>query len=214
MDLPSKDAALVVMRDLAEDLDEVSKNSKEAQELKSVRQALPGLYLKTDSDGRVLEVYSNLAYLDNALAEETFLNKKPGTYWPQEASSRALFAIKEALSINVSTRFEFEWTVSGALRYFEAMVTPITGRAEAVLWVKDVSEQRAYDAKIHQLYRLASEPGLSITEQVDKILAFGLKTFRSEVGLVIRFDQGKNGLESHIVYTTPNELNIERYMTF
>lgn len=214
LDLPSKDAALVVVRDLSEELDEVSKDSKEAQELKSVRQALPGLYLKTDSDGRVLEVYSNLAYFDNDQASKVFLDKKPGTYWPQEAASRALFAIKEALSINVSTRFEFEWRVSGTLHYFEATVTPITGRAETVLWVKDMSEQHAYDEKIHELYRLASEPGLSITEQVDKILAFGLKTFPADVGLVIRFDQGKLGLESHIVYVTDNDFNIERYMTF
>ena len=214
MDLPSKDAALVVVRDLSEELDEVSKDSKEAQELNSVRQALPGLYLKTDSDGRVLEVYSNLAYLDNAHAAETFLHKKPEVYWPEEASSRAMFSIKEALSINVSTRFEFEWTVAGTLRYFEATVTPITGRAETVLWVKDVSERHAYDEKIHELYRMASEPGLTITEQVDKILAFGLKTFPSDIGLVIRFDQGKLGLESNVVYATPNDFNVQRYMTF
>ena len=214
LDLPSKDAALVVVHDLSEQLDEVSKDSKEAQELKSVRQALPGLYLKTNSDGRVLEVYSNLTYLDNTRAAETFLEKKPAQYWPEEAASRALFAIKESLSINVSTRFEFEWTAADKLRYFEATVTPITGRDEAVLWVKDVSDRHAYDEQIHELYRLTSEPGLSITEQVDKILAFGLKTFRAEVGLVLRFEQGKLGLESHVVYATKNNFNIERYMEF
>lgn len=214
LDLPSKDAALVVVHDLSEQLDEVAKDSKEAQELKSVRQALPGLYLKTNSDGRVLEVYSNLTYLDNTRAAETFLEKKPAQYWPEEAASRALFAIKESLSINVSTRFEFEWTAADKLRYFEATVTPITGRDEAVLWVKDVSDRHAYDEQIHELYRLTSEPGLSITEQVDKILAFGLKTFRAEVGLVLRFEQGKLGLESHVVYATKNNFNIERYMEF
>ncbi len=214
MDLPTRDEVLVVLRDLTEEIKEVSQDSQEAQELKSVRQALPGLYLKTDSDGRVLEVYSNLPYLDNTQAAKTFLDKKPGAYWPEESASRALFAIKEALSINVSSRFDFEWKVAGALRYFEAMVTPITGRAEAVLWVKDVSEKHAYDEKIHQLYRVASEPGLSITEQVDKILAFGLKHFAADIGLVIRFDKGRLGLESHVVYTTPNDLQVERYMTF
>ncbi len=214
MDLPSKDAALVVMRDLSEELDEVSKDSKEAQELNSVRQALPGLYLKTDSDGRVLEVYSNLPYLDNTRAGALFLNKTPESYWSEEAAGRALFAIKEALSINVSTRFDFSWKQDDAVHYFEATVTPITGRDEAVLWIKDVSERHAYDEKIHELYRLASEPGLSITEQVDKILAFGLKTFPADVGLVIRFDQGKLGLESNVIYTTPNDFNLERYMTF
>ena len=214
MDLPAKDEVLVILRDLTVQSQEAAPDSQEAQELKSVRQALPGLYLKTDSDGRVLEVYSNLAYLNNDQAAQTFLHKKPGVYWPQEASSRALFAIKEALSINVSTRFEFEWTLGGVLRYFEAMVTPITGRAEAVLWVKDVSDKHAYDEKIHELYRITSEPGLSITEQVDKILAFGLKNFAADIGLVIRFDQGRLGLETHVVYTTPNDFNIERYMTF
>ncbi len=214
LDLPGKDAALVVLRDLSETLEAVSKDSKEALELKSVRQALPGLYLKTDSNGRALEVYSNLDYLTNEQAETLFLDKKPGEYWPSEAASRALFSIKEALSINISSRFEFEWQVAGKVRYYEAMVTPIFRRAEAVLWIKDVSDKHAYDEKIHELYRLSSQPNLTITEQVDKILAFGCKTFATEVGLVMRFEQGKAGLECHIVYVTPNKLNLERYMQF
>ncbi len=214
LDMPGKDSALVVVHDLSEQMDRMSKDSKEAQELKSVRQALPGLYLKTDNNGRVLEVYSNLDYLNNQQAAELFLDKKPAEYWPEEAAGRALFAIKESLSINVSSNFEFSWTVPDKLRHFEASVTPISGRDEAVLWVKDVSNSHAYDEQIHELYHLTSEPGLSITDQVNKVLAFGLKAFRADVGLVLRFEQGKLGLESHVVYVTKNDFHLERHMEF
>lgn len=214
LDLPGKDAALAVVHDLTRQMDQISKDSKEARELKSVREALPGLYLKTNSDGRALEAYSNLDYLTNAEAKDVFLDKTPAQFWPEEASARAMFAIKESLSINVSTRFEFEWTVKDLLRHFEVTVTPISGRAEAVLWVKDVSENHAYDAQVRELYRITREPGLSITEQVDKILAFGQKVFGADAGLVLRFEQGREKLESAVVYVTKNDFHLERQMEF
>lgn len=214
LDLPGKDAALAVVHDLTSQMDEISKDSKEARELKSVREALPGLYLKTDSDGRALEAYSNLDYISNAEAKEIFLDKTPQQFWPEEAASRALFSIKESLSINVSTRFEFEWTVRDQLRRFEVTVTPISGRAETVLWVKDVSESHVYDEQINELYRMTREPGSTITEQVDKILAFGLKIFRADVGLVLRFERKKENNESVVVYATKNDFHLERHMEF
>ena len=214
LDLPGKDAALAVVHDLTSQMDQISKDSKEARELKSVREALPGLYLKTDSDGRALEAYSNLDYISNAEAKEIFLDKTPLQFWPEEAASRALFSIKESLSINVSTRFEFEWTVRDVLRRFEVTVTPISGRAEAVLWVKDVSESHVYDEQIRELYRMTREPGVSITDQVDKILAFGQKIFHADAGLVLRFQQGKENRESMVVYVTKNDFHLERQMEF
>lgn len=214
LDLPGKDAALAVVHDLTKQLDQISKDSKEAMELKSVRDALPGLYLKTDIDGCALEAYSNLDYLPNDEARSIFLGKTPMVFWPEEAASRALFAIKEALSINVSTRFEFDWTVQDRLRHFEVTVTPISGRPEAILWVKDVSDSHVYDDQIRELYRMTREPGLSITEQVDKILAFGQKIFQTDVGLVLRFQQGKEGKVCSVNYVTGNDFHLERHMEF
>lgn len=214
LDLPAKDAALVVVHDLSRQMDNLSKDSKEARELKSVREALPGLYLKTDSDGRALEAHSNLDYISNAEAKEMFLDKTPLQFWPQEAASRAMFSIKESLSINVSTRFDFEWRVQDDLRHFEVTVTPISGRGEVVLWVKDVSDGREYDEQVRELYRITREPNLTMTQQVDKILAFGLKVFGADAGLVLRFQQGKRKLESVVVYTTKNDFHLERQMEF
>lgn len=214
LDLPGKDAALVVVHDLTHQLDQMSRESKEAMELKSVRDSLPGLYLKTDSDGCALEAYSNLDYLSNEDAREVFLNKTPALFWPEEAASRAMFAIKESLSINVSTQFEFDWTLQDRLHHFEVTVTPISGRPEAVLWVKDVSDSHVYDDQVRELYRVTREPGLSITEQVDKILAFGQKIFRADVGLVLRFQQGREGKTAAVNYVTENDFHLERYMEF
>ena len=44
---------------------------------------MPGLYLKVNAEGRVLEVSSNLEYLTTAQASERFMNKTPNEYWPE-----------------------------------------------------------------------------------------------------------------------------------
>lgn len=214
LDLPSKDVVLAVIHDLSQQLDQVAKESKEAKELQSVRQALPGLYLKTSAEGEVLEVNSNLLYLSDDDAKEMFLEKKPAQFWPEEAARNAVFSIKESLSVNVNTHFDFEWEFNGKPRFYEVTVTPITGRNEAVLWVKDVSTRFEQEARIRELYRITSEAGLSLTEQVDKVLAFGKKVFKADVGCVLRFEKMQHGLASLVIYNTSNDFNLERHMEF
>ncbi len=214
LDLPGQEAALVVLRDISHERDDWSSTSKEAQELKSVRAALPGLYLKTDSTGKALEVYSNLEYFPQEQAVKHFIGKTPQKYWNKESAQQALFTIKEALSMNMASHFDLTWKLPDATHYFEVSVTPISGSEEAILWLKDISQSYAYTQQVRELYHLTSEPGLSITEQVDKILAFGLKVFHADVGFVVRFSKHANTLDGHVLYVTPNELNVEPSMGF
>lgn len=214
LDLPGQDGALVVLRDISADKDNWSRTSKEAQELQSVRAALPGMYLKVDSNGKVLEVYSNLSYLSQEDATEIFLGKTPEKFWKKESAQRAVFTIKEALSINVATNFDLEWKVQDLTRYFDVSVTPIAGRGEVILWLKDISQGHTHEEQVRQLYALTSEPGLSMTKQVDKILGFGLKTFHADIGFVLRFAREADQLFSHVMYVTSNELQLERSMAF
>ena len=213
LDFASHGTALVVVRDISTQLDKLAQDSQQAQELRSVRQALPGIYLKTDNNGLVLEVYSNLDYLTNKQAAQRFVGKVPADYWPEEVASKELFAIKEALSINITTHFDFTLSENGHVFSYEATVTPITGRDEAVIWIKDVSEKQEQDGRVRELYDISHQPNLSITEWVDKILAFGQRVFKAEVGMVVRFaDSG--AAEMSVVYVTQNDFNIQRYMDF
>ena len=214
LDLPGQDGALVVLRDVSADKDNWSRTSKEAQELQSVRAALPGMYLKADSNGKILEVYSNLSYLPQEEATKIFLGKKPEKFWKKEAAQQALFTIKEALSINVATNFDLEWKVKDLTHYFDVSVTPIAGRGEVVLWLKDISQGHTHEEQVRQLYALTSEPGLSMTQQVDKILEFGLKTFHADIGFVLRFAHEGDKVSSHVMYVTSNDLQLERSMAF
>jgi len=214
LDLPGQEGALVVLRDVSEERDIWSRTSKEAQELQSVRSALPGMYLKTDSAGKVQEVYSNLEYLPQEEANQLFLGKKPAQFWSKEAAQRAMFTIKEALSINVATNFDLEWKTQNMTRYFDVSVTPIAGRGEVILWLKDISQGHTHEEQVKQLYTLTSEPGLSMTQQVDKILEFGLKTFHADIGFVLRFVREGEKLMSHIMYVTSNDMALERSMAF
>ena len=76
LDIPGKSAVLALVTDLSALLERLSHTSREALELRSVRQSLPGLYLKTDIDGRVLEVNSNLSYLPQEQAQSLGLPAK------------------------------------------------------------------------------------------------------------------------------------------
>lgn len=213
LDIPNKNLVLVVVEDLSGKMDQFSQNSKEALELKSVRESLPGIYLKTDHEGRVKEVYSNLDYLPNARAAELFLEKSPSEYWPDDAAAKELFAIKETLSMNISTSFEFEQDFMGERRYYDTSVTPIAGRQEVIIWVKDITEKHIQEAHIRELYALSNANNMTITEQVDSILEFGNKVFDTDIGLVTRFT-GSREDRVLVIYSTPNEMGIERFSEF
>lgn len=213
LDVPGKSAVLALVSDLSGLIEKLGKDSKEALELRSMRRCLPGLYLKTDGDGTVLDVSSNLPYLPQTEAEQVFLGKTPQQYWPGDAASKELFAVKEALSVNVTTNFDFSWNVCGEERFFETMCVSIGNREEAVLWVKDVSDRRAHEDRIRRIYAISNENAGTLTEQVDRILDFGKRAFGADVGAVMRFNRS-GGEELTVVYATPNPFHIERYMTF
>ena len=214
LDLPSQETALVVVRDLAQQATRSEEQSKEALELKSIREALPGLYMKADVEGKVLEVISNLPYWDTQQAQERLLHQSFEGFFPQEMASQALTRIKEAVSLNESTRFEFNLTIADKTHYFDAQVSPITGQDEVILWVTDISADKEYDKQLHNLYRLSNDPEQSLTEQVDKILQFGLEAFKMDVGFVLRFEQEEDFLSSRALYVTPNEMDVVRGQFF
>ncbi len=213
LDIPGKNAVLALVTDLSDLLERISHNSREALELRSVRQSLPGLYLKTDGEGVVLEVSSNLPYLDTDQARSIFLGKTPSQYWPEDAAAKELFAIKEACSVNINTTFEFDWDYADKRRFFEAVCTPISGQNQVVIWLRDVTDRRVHERHIRQLYDISNENKSTITQQVDKILDFGKKVFQADVGIVLRFRES-NPDELTVVYATPSPFNIERYMVF
>ena len=213
MDIPGKNSVMVLLTDLSDMIAHLSQNSKEALELRSMRQLLPGLYLKTDKNGRVREAMSNLSYLSAEEAASIFLNKIPAQYWPEDAANKAGVSIKEAFSVNINTTFEFEWEVKEKTHFFEALCTPIAGQEEMVIWVKDVTDRRQHEKNIRELYAISNENKGEITEQVDRILNFGKKVFKADIGIVMRFNDS-NAKEMTVVYATPSPFQIERYMVF
>ena len=213
MDISGKNLVMVLLTDLSDMIAHLSQNSKEALELRSMRQLLPGLYLKADRDGRVREATSNLSYLSTEEANSLFLHKTPVQYWPEDAANKARVAIKEAFSVNINTTFEFEWEVKDKTRYFEGLCTPINGQEEMVIWVKDITDRRQHEKNIRELYAISNENKGEITQQVDRILNFGKRVFKAEVGIVMRFNDA-NAKEMTVVYATPGPFQIERYMMF
>ena len=214
LEIPSEQAVLAVISDVHATAGGGDKLSKEAQELVCLRQTLPGLYLKVDDKGKVLEVSSNLPGVDQAQAQHMFLGKMPADFWPADAAARAMFTIKECMAVRVSSHFEFEWPEQGQAHYYDATVAPLEERGEAIVWVKDASDKRVYDQHLHELYNLTQQAGLSMTEQVDRMLQLGQRMFEADLGVVLRFEPHRNRLTSTVLYTTPNSFNVERHMEF
>lgn len=214
MDIPMRHDILAVITDLSAQQESLGLVSREAQELSGLRQMLPGLYLRVDENGTVLEVSSNLLGLNNDQAQAQFLRKTPDMFWPKEAADRALFMTKEALGVHTTSNFSFEWPREGYSGYYEADVIPLENMPQAVIWVRDASEKRVYDNRLHELYHMFEQTGLTITEQVDRILEMGKQFFQAQVGFVLRFQQRKSRLESVVLYTSDNPFSIERHMEF
>ncbi len=215
LDISGEQTALVVLRDLAAEQEIWASSSKEALELTSMRAALPGIYLKSAGDGTVVEVFSNLPYLSEKDAAVLCKGKTPQQIWGKEAGQHIVLKIKEALSMKLPSQAELEWQLPDGPRPFEVTLTPITGCKEVILWFKDTTQITRQTQQVRDLYRLTGEPGLTLTEQVDKILAFGVKSFRADVGFVLRFaPAGRHGWESHILYVTDNTLQVEEATSF
>ena len=214
LDLPGKETALVVLQDLTEQLNEVALHSQQALELQSVQRSLPGIYLKMNAEGEVLDVHSNMEYLNAQEAAELFLHKTPEAFWPQEMAQRILFSLKESLALRVDSQVDLAIEIAGKIRYFDVTVTPINGREEAVLWLSDTSGKQSYHEHMQSIYRLVREPSTGLTEQVSRLLELGNNIFKTDVGLVLRFNQGREGLESAVMYATKNDVNLQRHMDF
>ena len=213
LDLPKQETALVVIRDLSEKQNEWDRSSKTAMELNSIRRALPGLYVKMNWAGTVLDICSNLSYWNNAQAQQV-RNRNVNEFLTEELAGRVMVAVKEALAVNISTHFDLPLKISGKSRHFEMTVSPITGQDEVVLWGTDVSTERENEHHLRRVYRLLDESSVSLDKQVDKILQFGMSAFRMEIGCVLRFDENSHGVESCVTYVTQNDVNLKKGMIF
>ena len=214
LELPGKETALVVVNDLTAQLNEVARESQQALELQSVRKTLPGLYIKMNADGMVLDVHSNLDYLSVEEAQSLFLNKTPEVFWPKETAQQVIFSLKESLAMQVDAKLNISWEIAGNERYFDGTMTPIKGRDEVVLWLTDSSNEQTYSEHLQEIYRLIREPARDLTDQVEAFLALGKKIFQADIGMVLRFRQGKTTRESVVMYAPQNEFNLQRHMEF
>ncbi len=213
LDLPKQETALVVVRDLSEKQNEWARSSKTALELNSIRRALPGLYVKMNWAGTVLDICSNLSYWNNTQAQQV-RNRNVNEFLPEELAGRVIAAVKESLAVNISTHFDLPLKLSGKPRHFEMTVSPITGQEEVVLWGTDVSAERENDRHLRHVYRLLDESHTSLDKQVDKILQFGVSAFHMEVGCVLRLEEKPYGTESCVMHVTQNDAQLKQGMTF
>ncbi len=207
---PASNEVLAIVTDWSSQQGRAGVDSVQAQELASLRKTLPGLYLRVDEAGKVLEVSSNLPGLDEAQARETFLGKTMTDFWPPETAEQLLFSLKEALAVRVTSHVEFEWPRPGQGQFYEAEISPLNKNNEAVVWVKDISEKRIYDRRLHELYQLVQESSASLSEQVDKALSLGKDIFQAQVGFLVTFERKAGGLQSCVLYASANPLHIQK----
>ncbi|WP_424244311.1 PAS domain S-box-containing protein [Elusimicrobium posterum] len=210
----SKDPQIIaVVKDISS-MVKTSSASNGNMELESLKRAIPGFMLKTDSEGYILEAYSNSKDTEFVNHISRYQYKHPYDFLPKETADNLVFSVKEALAANTTVEFTFNIdNEEEGFRSFEASVSPMREDDKAVILFKEITNRREMELKIQRLYNITVADNGDFTKSVDNILNFGKRVFNTDVGFIMRFGRNKkNGF--NVIYASDNELNIKKGMYF
>ncbi len=116
--------------------------------IQTLLDALPDLLFRLSRDGTYLAFK---APRDNRLFDEPpeVVGKKLHEVLPQELAQRALRYIARALETNELQKFDYELTMSGKTRWYEARLV-VSGADEATAIVRDITETRLADQALRE----------------------------------------------------------------
>lgn len=132
--------------------------------------AFPDLILHSAEDGTRLGVYGNKALL--AVPAEDLIGKR-GSLLDSEAQERIQALRQKVIARRISQTYEYELTVNGSVRAFEARIIPYRER-ETLAMIRDITPQKALESALRlneSKYRTMLEvhPDLIIFTDIDGI---------------------------------------------
>ena len=116
---------------------------------KTMVNAIPDLLFRITQDGTFLD-YNAKSSDDLYIPPEVFVGKKMSEVLPPEIAEKSLYAIQQAFERNSLQVFEYTLPFKGQSLIYESRVVANLEQAEAVVIVRNVTEQRAMEVEIRQ----------------------------------------------------------------
>ncbi|MCL2888599.1 MAG: PAS domain S-box protein [Elusimicrobia bacterium] len=210
-ELSGKRVYIFIIRVLNELIKAAASDNAVYQELNGIKNFLGGVLFKVDADGVVSDGYTNSRERGGFYNIPRYQYKSPYSYLPKDAADVFVYSVKEALSVNTVTSFNFSLN-EGGVKSYEARVSPVSGEHGAFVLIREVTNLHEMERKIQALYEITNS-GDNFTAGVNEILNFGRQIFKADAGLIIRFS-GKKDNAFTVLYASENKLSLKKGMLF
>ncbi|MDY6819899.1 MAG: PAS domain S-box protein [Halobacteriales archaeon] len=126
---------------------DITDRRKQADRLAALTEAFPDIAFIIDEEGRHIEQLSSPASEELLVAEPAdIIGTRLHDIFPDEQADRFLSAVTETIETGTQQRIEYELSIDGETRYFEARITPYPSEIEqkrAVVWVaRELTERK------------------------------------------------------------------------
>ena len=205
----SSEKAVIVIRDASKERKLALELDYKVKELKGVKNILPGLYIKLDSNGVIQEYQTAEADYDIAVFPSDYLGHPIQEFLSKEEGALLLSNIKRAYTTGVPVQTSFSMQSGGEPRFYEASISRLEGEESVVMLVENVDRRKGLENKIHHLYDFSSRKQRGFVENMKDVLEYGKQIFGAEVGLIMHFS-GRNRDKILINYATENPYDINK----
>lgn len=201
--------AVIVLRDASKERMLATELNYKQKELKGVKNILPGLYIKLDSNGIIQEYQTTETGYDIAVFPSDYLGHSMDEFLSKEEGEMLLNNIKQAYNSDTPVQTSFSMQSGGEPRFYEASISRLEGEESVVMLVENVDRRKGLENKIHHLYDFSSRKQTNFVENMKEILEYGKQIFGAEVGMIMHFS-GRNRDKILINYATENPYDIKK----
>ena len=194
--------AIFLLRDNTTEKELKTKLYDKEEELKGIRNILPGLYLKMDKNGVIKEYKADLSWTI-AVFPTDFVGRDPKDYLGKNNAKTLLELLQKAKQNNMPIPTNFSLEHTNGRRFYEAVISPISGEEDFQILVSRVDNKKGLENRVRDLYAFSSGGEKGFMENMEDILNFGKEIFKAQVGMICHFS-GRAQEEMIINYATAN----------
>ena len=196
--------AIFLFRDNTTEKELKTKLLDKEEELKGIRNILPGLYLKMDKNGVIKEYKADLSWTI-AVFPSDFVGRAPKDYLDKNNAKNLLELLEKARQNNIPIQTNFSLEHTNGRRFYEAVISPLSEEEDFQILVSRVDTKQGLENRVRDLYAFSYGGESGFIENMEDILNFGKEIFKAQIGLICHFS-GRAQEEIVINYATANSV--------